>query len=163
AAEVLAVEAAPVDVADIALRALDGEMLAVENFAANLHAAVALSVLETDLKRQLEVLVLLLAAQEGVELQTLGRGGADDRSILDAPVFHEPFPAFEILAVIEITLGRIISQSQLREAALEILHEDEWASALAQASVESSTKPGSTTDSAPPTAPEPPTSEMSST
>jgi hypothetical protein len=55
------------------------------------------------------------------------------------------------------------SQSQLREAALEILHEDEWASALAQASAESSAKPGSTTDSTPEASPEPPTSEMSNT
>ena len=65
----LAVEAAPVAGADVALRAVDGELLRVDDLAADLDAAVAVAVLEPHLERQLEVLVLLLAAQEGVELR----------------------------------------------------------------------------------------------
>src|SRR5438067_5200637 len=62
AAEVLAVEAAPELLADVALRPLDGVLLLLEDFATDLHAAVALAVGEPDLEAQLEIAVLLLAA-----------------------------------------------------------------------------------------------------
>ena len=115
AAEEFAVEAAPVDVADIALRALDGEVLAVGDLAADLHAAVAFAVLEADLEGQLEILVLLLAAQERVELQALGRRRADKGALLDAPVFQESFPAVEVLAVKEFALGGIVAMGRTSE------------------------------------------------
>src|SRR5262249_11807554 len=95
AAELLAVEAAPVLGADVALRPLDGELLPVEDLAADLHAAVALALLEPDLELHLEVLVRLLAAQERVELQPVRRG-ADEGAVLVAPVL-EPFPPAQVL------------------------------------------------------------------
>src|SRR5439155_21748084 len=104
---------------DVALRTLDGEVFAVGNFAADLHAAVALAVLEADLKGQFKVLVFLLAAQEGVELQTFGRRRADEGAVLYAPVFIQSFPAFQVLAVEEGTPGCVITMnhSQRRQGA----------------------------------------------
>src|SRR5262249_37071258 len=94
APEVLAGQATPEALADVALRAADGVLLVVEDLAADLHAAVAGAVLEADLEGQLEVAVLLLAAQEGVEPGVL-LGAADDGPVLDAPVLGQPLPAGE--------------------------------------------------------------------
>src|SRR5205823_3265097 len=101
AAEVLAVEAAPVDLADVGLGTGDGVFLRIEDAAADLDAAVALAILETDLELQLEVAVGLLAAQEGVVLEGAVGVAADEGMVLDAPVLGEAFPAGEVLAVEE--------------------------------------------------------------
>src|SRR5205823_11948947 len=100
-AEVFAVEAAPVSRADVGLRAGDGELLHVVNPAADLHAAVALAALEPDLERQLEVAVLLLAAQERIEVDALA-GVADDGAVVHLPVFHQALEAVGVLAVEEL-------------------------------------------------------------
>src|SRR5262249_4809740 len=83
----------------------------VGDAAADLHAAVPLAVLEADLERQLEVLVLLLAAQEGVVVGVAGRV-ADDGAVLDAPVLHQALPAFEVLAVEEVARGGRVGQGR---------------------------------------------------
>src|SRR5262249_39245551 len=69
--------------------------------AANLHAAVALAALESHLEGQLEVAVLLFAAQEGVERDVL-LAAADNCPVLDLPVLLQPLPAVEVLAVEEL-------------------------------------------------------------
>src|SRR5262245_49523170 len=95
---VLAVEAAPVDLAHVALRAADGEGLLIDDLAADLHAAVG-ALGHLHLEDELEVLVLLLRAEEGVELEALG-GGADDVALRHRPVLvDQALPAIEILAV----------------------------------------------------------------
>src|SRR5262249_56787509 len=104
AAEVLAVQAAPVNLAHVALRAQDGEVREVEDGRADLHAAVGGRPLEPHLELQLEIAVRALAAQEGVELQALRRG-ADDGPVLDAPVLHEAIPAGQVFAVEEAAWG----------------------------------------------------------
>src|SRR5260370_24994583 len=95
AAEVLAVKTAPEDLADVALRAGHGKLLLVVDLAADLHAAVAIAVLEAYLERQLEVAVPLLAAQKGVELEPFG-SGADQSAVLVGPVVQEAFPAIQL-------------------------------------------------------------------
>ncbi len=101
AAELLAVEAAPVRAAHVALRAADSKGLHVDDLAANLDAAVA-GLGHLDLERHFEVLVLFLAAQEGVELETLLGTGADDGAVLHAPeLIDQSFKAGQILAVEE--------------------------------------------------------------
>src|SRR5437667_127799 len=72
--------------------------------AADLDAAVA-GLGELDLEVHFEVLVLLLAAQEGVELDAVRRGGADDGMILDAPkLIEQAFEPVKVLAVEEMIL-----------------------------------------------------------
>src|SRR5262245_59590904 len=102
APEMLAVEAAPIVFADVALRAFDGEVLVVENFAADLHAAVSFAFFEPDLEFQLEVLVFLVTAQKGVELEPVRRG-ADNGPFLDLPVL-QAFPAVEVSAVEKVAV-----------------------------------------------------------
>src|SRR5262249_55673793 len=76
AAEVLPVQAAPVFSAHVTLGPLDGVLLRFEVLTADLDAAVAGPAVpdQPHLKFQLEILVLLLAAQEGVELQAVRHG-----------------------------------------------------------------------------------------
>ena len=69
----LVIEAAPEGLADIPLRAGDGVFFGVNEPAAELAPAVAFPVLEPELEGQLEVLEPLLAAQERIEFQPLGR------------------------------------------------------------------------------------------
>src|SRR5262249_24789575 len=68
--------------------------------------AVALAVLEANLETELEILVLLLAAKEGVEARVFFRQ-ADDGTVLDAPELHQAFKAFEVFAVEECFRGLV--------------------------------------------------------
>src|SRR6185437_256156 len=114
AAETLAVQTAPVARANVALRPGHDEFLPIFELTANLHAAVADAVLETDLEGQFKIAVLLLAAKEGIVLGIFRRV-TDDGTVLDAPILGQTFPAFEILAIEKagsrrrpaIRLGRI--------------------------------------------------------
>src|SRR5262249_11970556 len=73
-------------------RASDGELFHVVDVAADLDAAVPLAVLQAHLALELEVAVLLFTAQEGVELQAVGGGGAGNGGAVDLPVLHQAFP-----------------------------------------------------------------------
>src|SRR5262249_39788487 len=76
AAEILAVQAAPPALAHVTLGPGDGKAFHVVDLAADLHAAVARPALARELHQetQLEILVLFLAAQEGVEFAAVGEG-----------------------------------------------------------------------------------------
>ena len=90
----------PSRLADVALRAGDGELLRVEDLAADLHAAVALAVLEADLESARSPCTSSCCTGRCVNGRPLA-GIADDGAVLDAPVLLEPFPAVEVLAVEE--------------------------------------------------------------
>src|SRR5262249_45284194 len=60
------------------------------------------------LELQLEVPVLLLAAQEGVEFEPARVGGADQGAVLDRPVLGQPLPALQVLAVEELGLAAAV-------------------------------------------------------
>src|SRR5262249_20945942 len=130
ATKVFAVEAAPVLLAHVALRSGDSEGLHVMDVAANLHAAVAgFARSELDLKLQLKILVLLLAAQKRVEFDPLGRRRTDDGAVLDAPeLIDQAFPAGQILAVEELLVAaglcrRKGEQGAKSENPIETLHD----------------------------------------
>src|SRR5262249_28291752 len=58
---------------------------------------------QLDLELQFEVSVLLLAAQEGIEIVPIGESGPNNGLVLDGPeLIGEPFPAGEVLAVEEL-------------------------------------------------------------
>src|SRR5262245_53460969 len=92
AAKMLAIEAPPINVADVALRPFDGQFFAIEHFAANLDAAIAGAVFEAYLKAQLEIPELALAAQECVETKALRERSANERAFAHLPVFGQSFP-----------------------------------------------------------------------
>src|SRR5262249_52980422 len=83
AAEFLSIKAAPELLSDVTLRTFDPELLTIEDFTANLHTAVTFAVFQANLERQLEVLVFLFAAQEGIERHFLLAARSNDRAILD--------------------------------------------------------------------------------
>src|SRR6266852_7245499 len=98
----LPIEAAPINVAHVALRSFDGQVLLIENLATNLDAAVAGPSFphQFDLKLQLKILVLFLAAKKSVEFQAVWRG-PDNGPIFDAPIVWESVPTGKVLAIEE--------------------------------------------------------------
>src|SRR5262249_40609774 len=99
AAEQLAVQATPVDIAHIGLRTSDGELFSVDEGAANLDAAVCLVAGELHLALQLEIAEIALSAKECVVRNRLG-AAADEKSLLQSPELGKPLPGLA-----EVRLG----------------------------------------------------------
>src|SRR4029077_9572346 len=87
------------------------ELSTVRQLRAELKSAVALATLAPDLELQVEIAILLLAAQERVRFPPRWRR-ADDGPVLHAPESFQSLPAAQVLAV-EEGAGRCRSWSGL--------------------------------------------------